>query len=219
MGMGTLEPVAIKKKNKLDAMCMAAAVEGAISQLAKTDPKVTEIIPPEDPLENLNLSNSDFSPEGKEKIRLLCRKYQDIFARADRLKCTDLIECEINTGNAAPVFCPPHRMTPMMRAKVEEEVERMLKLNVIERTNGPWASSPVIVTKKDGSLRFCTDYRGLNKVTIKDRYPLPRIDVLLDTLGRAKFFSTMDLASGYWQVKMAENSKLKTQFITHLGTF
>jgi hypothetical protein len=76
-----------------------------------------------------------------------------------------------------------------------------------------------LVKKKNGKLRFCIDYRKLNKVTKKDAYPLPRVDEMLDTLSGSKWFSTLDLASGYWQVLMHRNDREKTAFVTRFGTY
>jgi len=78
----------------------------------------------------------------------------------------------------------------------------MLEQGLIERSKGPWASPVVLARKKNGKLHFCVDYRALNKVTKKDEYPLPRIEDMLDTLGGAAYFTSLDLASGYWQVEM-----------------
>jgi len=80
----------------------------------------------------------------------------------------------------------------------------MLHAGIIRESSSPWAFLVVVVKKKNGKLRFCVDYRKLNEVTIKDSYLLPRIDELIDTIGAAKWFTTMDLASGYWQVKVKE---------------
>ena len=83
----------------------------------------------------------------------------------------------------------------------------------------PWSSPVVLVTKKDGGTWFCVDYRRLNDVTVKDAYPLPRIDDTLDMLAGKQWFSTLDLASGYWQVSLSQEARVKTAFATHSGLF
>src|SRR2546429_10560 len=95
----------------------------------------------------------------------------------------------------------------------------MLENGIIRPSKSPWASPVVIVGKKGGDKRLCVDYRKLNKLTEEDRYPLPRIDDLLDSLGGATWFSTMDLASGFWQVQMAKEDIKKTAFITANGLY
>ena len=95
----------------------------------------------------------------------------------------------------------------------------MQNLGVVRPSSSPWASPIVLVKKKDGSLRFCIDYRELNSVTKADMFPLPRIDDLLDQLGESRFFSTLDLASGYWQVQVHQDSVEKTAFVTHQGLY
>ena len=95
----------------------------------------------------------------------------------------------------------------------------MLLGGQIEPSDSPWASSVVLVTKKDGSTRFCVDYRRLNALTTKDAYPLPRMDDSLRLLGSQQWFSTMDLASGYWQVAMSPDAKRKAAFVMNEGLF
>ena len=97
------------------------------------------------------------------------------------------------------------------------QVQQTLSSNVIRPSNSPWASPVVMVRKKDGSLLFCVDFRQLNAATVKDAHSLPRIDDLLDALDGAKWFSTLDLKSGYWQVPITEQDKAKTAFRTSSG--
>ena len=86
---------------------------------------------------------------------------------------------------------------------------------VIEPSSSSWASPVVLVKKRDGIHRFCVDYRQLNSVTKQDSFPLPRIEDLLDSLGQSTYFSTLDLASGFWQIRVHPDSKEKTAFVTH----
>ena len=100
-------------------------------------------------------------------------------------------------------------------------MDKLLKINCIEPTNSPYASPIVLVRKPDGNLRLCVDYCSINKDTTLDRYPLPRVDELLDAIGnqKAMYFTTLDLMRGYHQVKMAEGSKEKTAFVCHRGLY
>ena len=100
-------------------------------------------------------------------------------------------------------------------------VTDILARGVVVPSRSSWASPIVLVTKKDGSLRFCVDYRKLNSVTRKDVYPLPRVDDILDSIGKtpARYFSKLDLRSGYWQVKMVPNDQEKTAFTIFYGLF
>eukprot|EP00731_Ephydatia_muelleri_P024551 Em0016g822a len=112
----------------------------------------------------------------------------------------------------------PARKLPFhQRDVVQKMIQGMLQQGIIEPSGGAWASPIVLVRKKDGSYRFCVDFRRLNSITKKDVHPLPRIDDALDTLSGSKWFSTLDLASGYWQVEMDPADKEKTAFITPFG--
>ncbi|KAL6455153.1 hypothetical protein MHYP_G00364060 [Metynnis hypsauchen] len=132
---------------------------------------------------------------------------------------TSLTEHVINTADAKPVNLPPYRSSPAKKKIIEEQIQRMLHDGIIEPASGPWASPVVIVNRPGSEPRFCVDYRGLNQLTTKDSYPLPRVDESLDFLARGKFLTTLDLAQGYWQVSVEEQSKPKTAFISHCGLF
>jgi Reverse transcriptase (RNA-dependent DNA polymerase) len=98
-------------------------------------------------------------------------------------------------------------------------VNRMLEMNVIEPSTSDWASPLVMVPNPDGTTRFCVDYRQVNAITRKDAYPMPRLDECINSLGKAKFFSTLDANSVFWQIPLDDSSKDKTTFTCHSGTF
>ena len=118
-----------------------------------------------------------------------------------------------------PIRSQPYRQGPATRELVAKNVREMIEANVIEPAQSEWASPIVFAPKKDGTLRFCVDYRKLNAATIADTYPLPRIDDCLDSLGDATIFTTLDANSGYWQVPVAHEDRDKTTFTTFMGTF
>ena len=113
----------------------------------------------------------------------------------------------------------PRRMLFAVRQEVAKQLKSMQQNQVIQPSHSPWSSPVVMVRKKDGFHRFCVDYRGLNAVTKADTFPLSRIDDLLDQLGRARYFSTLDLASGFWQIQMEPRAQEKTAFIALHGLF
>lgn len=125
----------------------------------------------------------------------------------------------IDTGDHNPIRKRPYRAPLNKRRIISQAVDEMLAAKVIERSVSPWSFPMVIVKKADGSNRPCVDYRSLNNITRKNSYPLPLIDDILAQLGQAKYFTTLDLKSGYWQVAMDEESKSKTAFACHRGLF
>ena len=163
----------------------------------------------------LDESSRDLTSEQSEKVRNLLSNYSDVFSSNDQdLGQTSVIEHRIDTGESRPVKTPPRRIPIHKRQEVEDTVKQLNEQGLIEPSSSPWSSALVLVRKKDGSLRCCVDYRRLNAVTIKDSYPLPRIDDTLDALSGSNWFSTLDLKSGYHQVALAEKDKPKTAFST-----
>ena len=113
----------------------------------------------------------------------LLHQYKDVFSLSEQdLGRTNLIGHQIDTGNARPIKQKPRRTSPSKRAEIERQVEDLLQRGVVKKSNSPWSSPVVLVTKKDGYQRFCVDYRLVNAATVKDAYPLPRIDDSLSAL-------------------------------------
>jgi hypothetical protein len=162
--------------------------------------------------------STELTNQQKEKFRNFLEQDRHVFitGKGD-LGRTSLYPHRIFTGDAAAVKQPPRRFPRSKRQAAEDEIQRMLDMGVIEPSDSPWASPVVLVTKRDGSLRFCVDYRHLNEVTRKDSFPLPKIDDTLQALEGSVWFSTLDLASGYWQVEMDPDDAPKTAFTTERG--
>ena len=162
----------------------------------------------------VHVSLDHLKPAEKEQMSNILRQYQGLFANdLSHLGLTSQAEHRIETGNATPIKQLPRRLPHALRPVVEEQVKEMLQYEVIEPSNSPWASPIVLVKKKDGTWRFCIDFRKLNEVTCKDAYPLPQVNDLIDTLSGHKYFTTLDLASGYWQVPVEKSSQEKTAFV------
>ena len=132
---------------------------------------------------------------------------------------TKTVQHEIPLVDSKPFRLPYRKIPPSQWQDVRKLLVEMEATGVIRPSMSPYASPVVVVTKKDGSLRLCIDYRKLNSCSTRDAFPLPRIEEALEALGQAKFFSTLDLTSGYWQVEVAEHDKHKTAFSTPMGLF
>ena len=156
-------------------------------------------------------------PTQQQQLKDLFQEFSDIVSQGeDDLGCTPLLKHTIET-DGPPLRQPYRRQNPTVRREEMGQVQQMLSDGVIHPSNSPWASLIVMVKKKDGSLRFCVDFRQLNAATVKDAHPIPRIDDLLDPLHGARWFSTLDLKSRYWQVPIQERDKEKTAFRTSSG--
>jgi transposase InsO family protein len=165
-------------------------------------------------------SAADLTPGEREIFYNLLLSYADVMASSTSdLGRTGRLQHRIDTGTSPPIRQAVRRISPHRREEVRELLNQMQERGVIEPSSSPWASPVVLVQKKDGSTRFCADYRKLNHVTRKDAYPLPRIDMTLDALHGSRWFTTLDLLSVYWQVEMNEADKEKTAFCTTEGLY
>ena len=123
---------------------------------------------------------------------------------------------KIESGSK-PSYPPPYRLGLAEQDELEEQIKDLLAQGFIHPSCNPYGAPILFVPKKDGRSRMCVDYRALDKQAVKDRYPLPLIDLLLDRLGQARVFSKLDLAQGYHQIAMERESVEKTAFCTNLG--
>jgi hypothetical protein len=158
----------------------------------------------------------------KEQMSLanLLLKYQDTFSKNEwDLGLTHLTEHPIATGDAAPVKLPPRRVPLAFANDEKKAIDDLLKMGVIRKSTSPWASPLVLVRKKSGAVRPCVDYRRVNALVKPDDFPLPRIQDCLDAVAGAKYFSTFDLTSGYFQIPLKESDIPKSAFVSKYGQY
>ena len=153
-------------------------------------------------------------------LRSLLVQYHDVFVLLpDDAGYCDIAPHRINTGAAVPIKQQARRLPFHQRQSLQGLLDDLLQNGVIRPSHSPWAAPIVLVKKPDGSNRLCVDYRKMNAVTVPDAYPLPRISDTLDSFSGCSVFSTLDLATGYWQLAMAEGDQCKTAFTTPLGLY
>ena len=161
------------------------------------------------------------SPDSIKELGVILDEYQDIFCKDKTdIGFTHLEEHDIElVPGAEPHKESYRRLLPDKRESADKQVEELLNLGMISPSKSPISSGVVMVKKTDGTYRMCIDFRKLNSVTKKDAFPLPRIDETLDRLGDAKYFTTLDMGSGFWQVPLTERAKETTAFVTHKGQY
>ena len=165
-------------------------------------------------------SITDLTPEEAESLKALLIKHANVFSKSrSDLGFCDIIPHRINTGLAPPIRIPPRRVPMPMKQAVDDEVQRLIDNNLVVKSKSPWAFPLVPIKKKDNSIRICIDYRKLNEVTLHDSYPLPKIQECLDALQGAKWFSTLDCTSGFFQVQNHPDDMDKTAFACDKGLF
>ncbi len=160
---------------------------------------------------------TDLSEEQQEKLVELLKKPEHIFSTTPgKTVETEII---IETGDAYPIHQPAYRVPYSKMDTVRQEVKYLPESGLIRPSTSPWASPVLLVPKPDGSSRMCIDYRRLNKLTKPDPFPMPRVEDLLDRLGRSAYISTLDLSKGYYQIPVHKESIPKTAFITPMPDF
>lgn len=217
--LGTISQVEETDLYGKEDLSLTQDCEGVVQVGVVEASEVPEDLNPDCEVNNL-VDRPDLTEQQRVDLGVLLNKWSNVFAaNDDDFGRTGIVQHRIPTGDAAPIRDRFRPLPPTLYKDMKTLLAGMLKNNVIRESSSPWASPIVLVRKKDGSLRFCVDYRKLNSVTHKDAFPLPRIEETLTTLNRAEWFSTLDLASGYWQVEMDPQDREKTAFTTPLGLF
>ena len=176
----------------------------------------------EKPLEKLNLDGlTHWSPENAVAARELVLACHDVFMlESNELGCTSAIEHEIRIENYQPFKEQFRCIPPSLLEEVRASLRDMLEAGAIHLSQSPWCNAVVLVPKKDGTLRFCMDFRRLNAHMRKDSYPLPWIQEALESMAGSAHFLSMDFKSGFWQIKMAPGSQQYTAFtVGNLGFY
>jgi len=158
-------------------------------------------------------------PEKAAIVDVLKENHDVVSQDSFDLGKTDVVTHGIDTETEKPKRQPPRRLPIHQRAEVKEHIDQLLDNDVISPSCSPWAAPIVAVRKPDSSIRLCIDYRQLNAITKKDAFPLPRVDDAIDAMAGARYFSTLDLAAGYWQVELDEAAKAKSAFVTPFGLY
>ncbi|HMB90929.1 MAG TPA: reverse transcriptase family protein, partial [Rhodothermales bacterium] len=171
-------------------------------------------------LEDHNATEPSLTTEEQLRLLEVLEAHTGAFAKGS----WDIGACRVEphtveTGNALPINTPPHNMPYHLRPVLRKELDDMLAGGIIEPSMSPWAAPIVYVRKKDGTWRLCVDYRKLNQVARATAYPLPKINDVFTIMRGSRYFSTLDLNKGFWQIKLEENSKGRTSFTTVFGQF
>ncbi|CAF4588329.1 unnamed protein product [Rotaria magnacalcarata] len=152
--------------------------------------------------------------EQREQLQQILWKHGKLFDLRQPSIIKATIHHAIETGTHPPIYTSPYRVSYKDEQIQREEIDKLLKHGVIEESTSPWSSPIVLVRKKDGSVRFCVDFRKLNNITTKDAFPMPRIDDIFDHLSQAEYYTTIDFKSGYFQVGLDPKDRPKTAFST-----
>lgn len=165
------------------------------------------------------VKRAEVSEEEKLLLYEFLHQHRDAFSLHGELGKYEDSLFNIDTGNAAPIRCMPRTVPHHKKVEIDRQLDDMLQRGLIEPSDSPWASPVLLVKKKDGTMRFCIDYRKLNDISRHDSYPLPNINDCLASLGgHCEHFSLFDMATGYWQMGATIEAQEKAAFTTHRGT-
>jgi hypothetical protein len=192
-----------------------------MSEAEEGDPEEeTKLTPLEKKINAKVVDEISLSKKEQKQLKKILLRWSRVFASSSY----DLGECNlgthaIDTGNATPIYCNPRKVPYQARAALKAELDELKTINIIRDSNSPWAAPIVLVNKKDGTKRLCIDYRLLNEVAARSSFPLPKIIEIFAVLQGMRYFTSLDLAKGFWQIKIAPEDCHKTAFTTPFGQF
>ncbi|CAF1498515.1 unnamed protein product, partial [Didymodactylos carnosus] len=160
------------------------------------------------------LSSNDLQKHLRQQLQQSLWRHGQLFDLRQPSIIKTTVRHAIETGNHPPVYTPAYRVSYKDEQIQRDEINKLLKQGIIEESTSPWSSPIVLVRKKDGSMRFCIDFRKLNSITTKDAFPIPRIDDIFDHLAQAEYYTTIDFKSGYFQAGLDPRDRPKTAFST-----
>ena len=172
--------------------------------------------------EVIEMKVNEADPSVREQLRSTLEEFREVFP--DRLPYGPppkrIIDHEIDTTpGVTPPHKSPYRLSNAELDEMKRQIDVLLEPGWIRPSSSPYGAPILFIPKKDGKWRMCIDYRALNKITTKNRYPLPKVEELMDRLHNAQFFSKIDLSSGYHQIRVRESDIHKTAFVSRYGSF
>jgi len=212
---------AVELQSSSEATLSASYKQSAYQSVASADSTTGNPLPHE--FVNITkpkLEDACLNPEIANNLQQLLNKYKDSFAEDEtNIGSTTLIKMSIDTGDHLPVSKKAYTLSLKNYDWVKNEIDKLLEAGVIQESHSSWSAPVVVVPKADGGKRLCIDYRGLNSVTRKYIWPMPRIEEMFARLGKAKYFTTLDLRAGYHHISLDDESIKKTAFITPFGKY
>ena len=164
-----------------------------------------------------NIQAQTLSEEQQTQLSAALSKYGSVLTKEPGL--SELVQFDIDTGDAEPIHQRPYSTPVALKASVDNEISWLLEKGYIVPSSSPWASPMVTVRKADGSARLCVDFRKINSLTRQTPFYMPRLEEVIEGVGRARFISKLDLSKGFYQVQLTEAAQPKTAFTCHRGAF
>ena len=209
-----LSPVKVKLKKGLNIGTLSSAEAQVLSG------KDSELMDPSSIFDLFDVNSMKLSQDERAMVMEMLVRNQEVIGRSKE----DVGHVESGSHSIRlidplhePIKIPPRRLQGKARDYVQSEVDRLCSEGIIEPSDGPWSAPVVPICKPDGSVRLCIDYRALNKITVKDAYPIPNLEDTIYNLSDMRYFSSLDLMRGYYQVPMSPDSKDLTSFVTSSG--